>query len=211
MIAALRASCGIDPAPARGAIKGGWRWWSGAWKANPGRDIAEGTTQVAPGGSAALIVKESGAVRFDSPLPALDDAIFRRLVEGVRDCAIFLLAPDGRIASWNRGAQRITQHSAAGAIGRHFSMLYEPQAVAAGWPEEALRQTLQHGRFEDEGWRVRKDGSPYRAHVVVSPLFDGEGGLIGYSKVMRDLGDRRALDEALPRSKRRLGLRIGSV
>ena len=101
--------------------------------------------------------------------------IFHRLIESVRDYAIFMLTPDGHIASWNSGAQLIKQYTAAEAIGRHFSMFYEPAAVASGWPEEELRRSLRDGRFEDEGWRVRKDGTRFWANVVISPLFDASG------------------------------------
>ncbi len=211
MIAAMQAFCGIGQAPAGGSTEGCWQWQTEPCEENTQRNSAEDTFDEASGGSTALVLKQTGAVHFDIPLPALDDAIFRRLVEGVRDYAIFMLAPDGRIASWNSGAQLITQYTAAEAVGRHFSMFYEPHAVAAGWPEEELRQALQQGHFEDEGWRVRKDGSPYWANVVISSLLDGEGSLLGYSKVTRDLSDRRAQEEQLRRSERSLRLLIESV
>ena len=111
----------------------------------------------------------------DREAQAPNSEIFRRLVESVRDYAIFMLTPDGTIATWNSGAQLIKQYSAAEAIGRHFSMFYEPAAVASGWPEEELRRSLRDGRFEHEGWRVRKDGSRLWARVTISALRDEDG------------------------------------
>jgi PAS domain S-box-containing protein len=137
--------------------------------------------------------------------------IFRRLVESVRDYAIFMLTPDGVIASWNSGAQLIKQYSAAEAIGQHFSIFYEPAAVASGWPEEELRRSLRDGRFEDEGWRIRKDGSRFWANVVISPLVDGSGALLGYSKVTRDLTERREHEEKLRESEEKLRLIVDGV
>ncbi|HEY7616626.1 MAG TPA: PAS domain S-box protein, partial [Terriglobales bacterium] len=85
--------------------------------------------------------------------------IFRLLVEGVADYAIFLLDPEGRVASWNLGAERIKGYTAKDVLGKHFSIFYPPSAVAAGWPQYELSVAAREGRFEDEGWRVRKDGS----------------------------------------------------
>src|SRR3954471_17555185 len=100
---------------------------------------------------------------------------FRLLVDGVKDYAIFMLEPDGTIASWNSGAERIKGYKAAEIIGRHFSTFYPPEAVAAQWPEQELELALKDGRFEDEGWRVRKDGSRFWANVVITALRDGGG------------------------------------
>ncbi len=137
--------------------------------------------------------------------------IFRRLVESVRDYAIFMLTPDGVIASWNSGAQLIKQYSAAEAIGQHFSIFYEPDAVASGWPEEELRRSLRDGRFEDEGWRVRKDGSRFWANVIISPLREASGALLGFSKVTRDLSERRRHEEKLRESEERFRLIVDGV
>ncbi|HTJ05255.1 MAG TPA: PAS domain S-box protein, partial [Caldimonas sp.] len=137
--------------------------------------------------------------------------IFRRLVESVRDYAIFMLTPEGVIASWNNGAQLIKQYSAAEAIGKHFSIFYLPDAVASGWPEEELRRSLRDGRFEDEGWRVRKDGSRFWANVIISPLLDASGTLLGYSKVTRDLTERRRHEEQLREREERLRLIVDGV
>jgi PAS domain S-box-containing protein len=146
----------------------------------------------------------------EKPPPA-NAEIFRRLIESVRDYAIFMLTPEGVIASWNSGAQFIKQYSAAEAIGQHFSIFYEPAAVASGWPEEELRRSLRDGRFEDEGWRVRKDGTRFWANVVISPLIGADGNLLGYSKVTRDLTERRMHEEQLRESEQRLRLIVDGV
>jgi len=124
---------------------------------------------------------------------------FRLLVERVQDYAIFMLDPDGRIASWNIGAERIKGYSASEVIGRHFSIFYPPEDVAAGKPEMLLRKALEMGRVEDEGWRRRRDGSRFWGDVVITALFDESGRLHGFAKVTRDLSERRrvvALEEA---------------
>jgi PAS domain S-box-containing protein len=126
---------------------------------------------------------------------------FRLLVEGVRDYAIFMLDPDGRIASWNSGAQRIKGYKAQEIIGRHFSAFYPQEAIAKKWPEQELAMAREQGRFEDEGPRLRKDGTPFLANVVITPLYDRDGMLIGYAKVTRDLTDRKRV-QALEKAER---------
>ncbi len=124
---------------------------------------------------------------------------FRLLVERVQDYAIFMLDPEGRIASWNVGAERIKGYSASEVIGRHFSIFYPPEDVAAGKPQMLLRKAQEEGRVEDEGWRLRRDGSRFWGDVVITALFDDAGTLHGFAKVTRDLSDRRrvaALEEA---------------
>ncbi|PYV20853.1 MAG: histidine kinase, partial [Acidobacteria bacterium] len=101
----------------------------------------------------------------------------RLLVEGVKDCAIFMLDAEGRVASWNPGAERIKGYSAAEIIGQHFSRFYTPEDVKRGKPAEELKIAAAEGRFEEEGWRVRKDGSRFWANVIVAPLRDGSGRL----------------------------------
>ena len=96
------------------------------------------------------------------------DDLFERLVEGIRDYAIFVLDPDGRVASWNAGAQRIKGYLPAEIIGRHFSVFYTPEAIDRHWPQHELAAALRTGRVEDEGWRVRKDGSRFWANVVIT-------------------------------------------
>ena len=126
---------------------------------------------------------------------------FRLLVEGVRDYAIVLLDLEGRVTSWNGGAERISGFRAPEIIGRPFSTFYPKEAVEKKWPEQELAMAREHGRFEDEGVRVRNDGTTFWAHVVVTPLYDPQGALIGYAKVTRDLTDRKRV-EALEKAER---------
>jgi PAS domain S-box-containing protein len=136
---------------------------------------------------------------------------FKRLVEGVRDYAIFLLTPTGHIASWNAGAQRIKGWAAHEIIGRHFSTFYERDAIERGWPDEELRRALAAGHFEDEGWRLRKDGTRFWANVVITPVRTVGGELLGFSKVTRDLTERMRAERALQDSERSLRLLIEGV
>jgi len=125
---------------------------------------------------------------------------FRILVQGVTDYAIYMLDPSGGITSWNPGAQRIKGYAPAEIIGSHFSRFYTPEDHAAGEPERALKIALAEGRYEKEGWRVRKDGSRFWASVVIDTIRTDEGELLGYAKVTRDItaqrDSRRALEQA---------------
>jgi PAS domain S-box-containing protein len=118
---------------------------------------------------------------------------FRLLIEGVQDYAIFLLDPEGHVATWNPGAQRTKGYRADEILGKHVSSFYPPELAASGWADEVLSKALQNGRYEEEGWRIRKDGSRFWASVVVTPLFDEKGGHRGFAKVTRDLTDKRRI------------------
>ena len=120
---------------------------------------------------------------------------FRLLVEGTRDYAIFMLDPAGRIASWNPGAKRFKQYTAEEIIGQHFSRFYPEEDVQAGKPAAELRIATAEGRYEEEGWRIRKDGSRYWANVVITALRDANGNLRGFSKITRDLTERQKAEE----------------
>jgi PAS domain S-box-containing protein len=121
----------------------------------------------------------------------------RLLVQATTDYAIFMLDPDGRVATWNTGAERIKGYRADEIVGQHFSRFYTPDAVARGWPDHELATAGRDGRFEDEGWRVRKDGSLFWANVVITALRDDGGHLRGFSKVTRDLTERKRAEDAL--------------
>src|SRR5258705_3492795 len=116
---------------------------------------------------------------------------FRLLVEGVQDYAIFMLDPSGTVTSWNAGARRITGYESAEITGKHFSRFYASDDIEAGKPWAELAIAREQGRAEDEGWRVRDDGSKFLARVVVTPLIDADGTLRGFSKVTQDLSSRR--------------------
>jgi PAS domain S-box-containing protein len=120
---------------------------------------------------------------------------FRLLVEAVRDHAIFMLDPDGYVVSWNTGAQNIKGYAADEIIGQHFSRFYPTESIQRGWPEHELRVAARDGRFEDQGWRVRKDGSRFWANVVITAMYDEAGGLRGFAKVTRDMTERRRIEE----------------
>jgi PAS domain S-box-containing protein len=133
---------------------------------------------------------------------------FRLLVEGVNDYAIFLLDPTGHVLTWNLGAERLKGYRAEEIIGKHFSTFYPQEALARDWPAQELKAARAEGRFEDEGWRVRKDGSLFWANVVITAVRDGEGKLRGFSKVTRDLTERRQREEDLRQARDLLEIRV---
>src|SRR5262245_7057845 len=141
----------------------------------------------------------------------VDESIYRMMVEQSRDYALFALDPEGRITTWNTGAQRLKGYAAEEIIGRHFSIFYTPQALERGWPYYELKMAGTEGRFEDEGWRVRKDGTSFWASVVITALRDERGRLLGFSKITRDLTDRKRHEEALRQSEERFRVLIEGV
>jgi PAS domain S-box-containing protein len=133
---------------------------------------------------------------------------FRLLVESVRDYAIFMLDPGGHVVTWNTGAELIKGYRADEIIGEHFSKFYPPEAAARGHPANELKVATEVGRFEEEGWRVRKDGTRFWANVVITALRDRSGKLVGFGKVTRDLTQRRAHEEELKQSEERFRLLV---
>lgn len=136
---------------------------------------------------------------------------FELLVQSVTDYAIYMLSPNGIIVSWNAGARRFKGYDPDEIIGQHFSRFYTPEDQAAGIPARALETAEHEGRFEAEGWRVRKDGTRFWASVVIDPIRNASGVLIGFAKVTRDLTERRMAEEALRVSEERFRLLVQSV
>jgi PAS domain S-box-containing protein len=129
--------------------------------------------------------------------------VYQLMIDAVRDYAIFLLDPNGYVASWNRGAKRIKGYEADEIIGRHFSTFYRESDIARGHPQHELEIATADGRFEEEGWRVRKDGSMFWANVVITAVRDKDNVLVGFAKVTRDLTERREAEQVALANARR--------
>ena len=146
--------------------------------------------------------------RLSQQIQHRNDALSRseqmlaQLVNGILDCAIFMLDPTGRVVSWNPGAQRIKGYASEEIIGQHFSRFYGSEDRTAQRPERALQMALDTGKFEGEGWRVRKDGSQFWASVLIDPIYASDGTLTGFAKITRDMSERRAMQEQLNQSQK---------
>ena len=140
-----------------------------------------------------------------------EDSRYRTLVEAITDYAIYMLDLDGRVSSWNPGAQRFKGYRAPEILGEHFSRFYTPEDQATGLPARALRTALSEGRFENEGWRVRKDGSRFWAHVVIDAIRGPDGEPVGFAKITRDLTERREAEESLRQSQEQFRLLVQGV
>ena len=147
---------------------------------------------------------------LNKPHPPEQD-IYRLLVEQTKDYAVFALNAEGMVITWNTGAERLKGYRPEEIIGLHFSKFYAVEDTDKGWPERELQMASSEGRFEDEGWRVRKDGSRFWANVVITALRDENGKLVGFSKITRDLTGRRMHEEALRQSEERFRLLVESV
>lgn len=150
--------------------------------------------------------RQHAEVRFQQ-----SDEVFRLLVDSVKDYAIFLLDPDGLVVTWNQGAERIKGYRAVEIIGQHFSRFYPREAQESHWPDRELEIAAKEGRFADEGLRVRKDGSTFWAHVVITALRKDDGELRGFSKVTRDLTERKALEERTRQLNKELRSRVAEL
>ncbi|PMZ93142.1 MULTISPECIES: PAS domain-containing sensor histidine kinase [unclassified Pseudomonas] len=141
----------------------------------------------------------------------VEDKRFRLLIDAVIDYAIYMIDPDGIITSWNAGARRFKGYEEAEILGQHFSRFYTDDDRRAGLPQRALDTAIREGRFEGEGWRVRKDGTHFWSHVVIDPIFDPSGTLLGFAKITRDLTDRKMAEEVLKQSEQQFRLLVQSV
>ena len=151
-----------------------------------------------------------------SSRPPADDLFspenrFRLLVEAVVDYAMFLLDTEGRIRSWNSGAARVKGYTEAEILGRHFSIFYTPEDQAAAEPQRALETAAREGRYEKIGWRVKKNGQRFLANVVIDAVRDGNGGLVGFAKITRDISERAVAEEALRESEQRFEILVRGV
>jgi PAS domain S-box-containing protein len=135
----------------------------------------------------------------------------RLFISSVTDYAIYMLSPEGKVVSWNAGAERFKGYKAEEIIGQHFSRFYSPEDQADGLPARALRTARESGKFEAEGWRMRKDGSRFWASVVIDPVRDERGELVGFAKITRDITEKRAAQEALRESEQRFRMLVQGV
>ncbi len=133
---------------------------------------------------------------------------FRLLVEGVQEYAIFHLDPTGHVVSWNAGAERLKGYTSKEIIGKHFSVFYPQEDLMNGKPQNILAEAARHGQSQDEGWRIRKDGSRFWASVVITALRDPHGNLLGFAKLTRDTTEKREKENALTKAKELLELRV---
>lgn len=143
--------------------------------------------------------------------PPEGEEIFRLLIESVQDYAIFLIDPQGIVKTWNVGAERLKGYTASEIIGQHFSRFYPPEARESRWPQRELEVAAKEGQFSDEGWRIKKDGSSFWASVLITALRDPSGELRGFSKVTRDLSERKKLEERTRELNRELRSRLSQL
>ncbi|SAK99210.1 sensor kinase/response regulator fusion protein [Caballeronia fortuita] len=185
----------------------------GSFQTEGWRKRRDGTTFWANVVTTALIDEQGGhlgfakVVRDESEKRKAHDAVieserrFRLLVQGVTDYSIFMLSPEGYVTNWNHGARRIKGYTAEEIVGSHFSRFYTPEDAAAGLPARALATAAREGRFESEGWRVRRDGTRFWAHVIVDAIRDESDVLIGFAKITRDVTEKREADQLLEQTR----------
>src|SRR5262249_35641904 len=137
--------------------------------------------------------------------------LYRLLVESVKDYAIFVLSPEGNVLTWNQGAQALKGYTREEIVGQHFSKFYLPEAVQSEWPNRELAIAEKEGRFSDEGWRVRKDGSAFWASVMITALRDSQGKLSGFAKITQDMSERRHAAERINNLNRELRKKVAEL
>lgn len=151
--------------------------------------------------------------KTDTPVstPALTIDLYRLLVESIRDYAIFVLDPEGRVLTWNPGAQALKGYTREEIVGQHFSKFYLPEAIQSGWPQRELLLAQKEGRFADEGWRVRKDGTVFWASVIITALRSADGEHTGFAKITQDMTERRRTEEQVQALNRELRQRLSQL
>jgi len=147
----------------------------------------------------------------DRAPPPTDESRYRLLVEAIHDYALYMLNPQGLVVSWNPGAQRFKGYTASEIIGQHFSRFYTEEDRAAGLPQRALEISLREGKFEGEGWRLRKDGTRFWTHAIIDPIRTSSGQLLGFAKITRDLTERKRRDDELKRHEEQFRLLVQGV
>jgi PAS domain S-box-containing protein len=153
---------------------------------------------------AVLVFRDISTEREAADALRQSEEKLKLIIASLRDYALVVLDPEGRVTGWNPGAESIERYKEDEILGQHFSRFFTPEDVAAGKPARVLQVAVDEGRFEDEGWRIRKDGTRFWANVIVSPILDSAGGLVGFVRVTRDLTERRAIFEERLRSAQAL-------
>lgn len=185
-----------------------------------GLDGGRGRKTLSRAGSSPVVLSDGGSVPDSGttdvaggqkPASLFGDDRYRVLLEAVTDYAIYMLDADGTVTSWNSGARRFKGYEAEEILGQHFSRFYTESDRLGGLPRRALEAAAREGGYESEGWRVRKDGSMFWAHVVIDPIYGSEREIIGYAKVTRDLTERRAAEQALRKSEEQFRLLVQGV